>query len=75
MHPDKSAVPKTPSKISRIVKDPVDIHIDLLVEGKETTIRQIPQSIQLNFNFVFKEEMESRTLPPTVLTKFDGNPS
>ena len=39
LHPDKSAVSKTPSTISRIVKDPADIFIDLLVESEETIIR------------------------------------
>ena len=59
---------KTPSTISRIVKDAVDsliidlLFIDLLVEGEETIIKQSPQRSQLNFHFVFKEEIESRTL-------------
>ena len=48
MHPDKSAMSKTPSTISRIVKDPVDRFIDLLVDGEETIIKQSPQSSQLN---------------------------
>ena len=74
LHPDKSAMSKTPSTIPRIVKDPVDRFIDLLVEGKETIIKQSPQSSQLNLHFVLKEEIESRTLPPIDLTKFDGNP-
>ena len=34
LHPDKSAMSKTPSMISRIVKDPVDRFIELLVEGE-----------------------------------------
>ena len=59
---------KTPSTISRIVKDAVDsliidlLFIDLLVEGEETIIKQSPQRSQLNLHFVFKEEIESRTL-------------
>ena len=61
MHPDKSAVSKTPSTISRIVKDPVDRFIDLLVGGEDTIIKQNPQSSQLNLHFVLKEEIESRT--------------
>ena len=39
LHSDKSAMSKTPSTISRIVKDPADIFIDLLVESEEIIIR------------------------------------
>ena len=46
-----------------------------MVEGEETIIKQSAQNSQLNFHFVLKEEIESRTLPPTDLTKFDGNPN
>ena len=56
LHSDKSAVSKTPSTISRIVKDPVDRFIDLLVEGEETIIKQSPQSSQLNLHFVLRKK-------------------
>ena len=51
LHPDKSAVFKAPSTISRIVKDPVDRFIDLLPESEETIIKWNPQSGQLNLRF------------------------
>ena len=74
LHSNKSAVSKTPSTISRIVKEPVGRFIDLVVEGEETIIKQNTQNSQLNLHFVLKEEI-GRTLSPIDLTKFDGNPS
>ena len=54
--------------------EPVDLYIDLLVEGQETTL-DTRSSKDITVSSAVHQHLEAKNLPPVELLTSDGNPS